>query len=239
MEVSNLDDNCADRGECRAEAECSHEDADDGVACADGAGECNGEGECVVPDKFNLGETCSDDDQCGSGSCAATTNGDSVCCSAACEGTCQACGADGQCNKTPSHDDGCDFSCPGDTSCTSYPDAPANNCIGFGVCLSQAQFCAPSQFESGIPCGASAECDGSGSCLTVDRQSPTVVSITPDDDVTEVERDVVIEVTFSEPIDESTINDAVTLSGPDGEVPITVTMLDATTLAVSPNVTLR
>lgn len=235
---ADLEDNCSDLGECRAEAECPYENANSGVACADGTGACDGDGECVVPDKLSLGETCTTDDQCGSGSCAATTNGGNVCCSADCEGTCQACGSDGQCNKTPLHDEACEFSCPSDTSCTSYPDAPANNCIGFGVCLSQAQFCSPSHFVSGTDCGVSAECNGSGACLTVDRQSPTVVSVTPDDDATEVERDVVIQVTFSEAIDASTIDGAVTLSGPDGDVPTTVTMLNSTTLAVSPNVTL-
>lgn len=233
-----LQNNCLALGECRTEAQCQAIDAELGSNCAGGEGQCNGVGECVVADKLGLGQTCSTADECGSGSCAFTASGGKVCCSSACEGTCQACGADGQCNKAPARDDACDFSCPNDTSCATYPDAPNNNCAGFGVCLSQVQFCSPSYLREGTTCGASNECDGAGECLYVDKTPPRVVTVTPDDGGTDVDRDVVIEVTFSEPIDDTTIDGAVTLYGPDGEVDATVTLLDSTTLAVSPNVSL-
>ncbi len=233
-----LEDNCLDTGECRTEAQCSVADVGQGTPCAGGEGECDGQGECVVPDKLALGRTCTNADECGSGYCAETASGGSVCCSSACEGTCQACGADGQCNKAPAHDDACTFACPSDTSCATYPDAPTNNCVGFGVCLAKAQFCTASYIQEGTACGASQECDGAGECSYVDRASPSVVSVNPVNGSTDVDRDVVIEVTLSEPIDEDSVGDAAKLYGPDGQVDVTVTLLDATTLVVSPNASL-
>jgi hypothetical protein len=51
-----------------------------------------------------------------------------------------------------------------------------------------------------------------------DTTRPTIVSITPDDGDSGVERDVTITVEFSEPIDPSTITGAsVVLEGPDGD----------------------
>lgn len=191
-----------------------------------------------MPDKLSLGEDCDESAECGSGHCALGVNGDTVCCSAACDQTCQVCGSDGQCNVAPANDDACYVACPEDTACTQYPEPPAQTCAGFGVCVAAEQYCQPDQAAAGVECGESSECDGNGQCVVVDRQPPQVVGVTPSNDASNVDRDVVIEITFSEPINSSGLADLFTLNGPDGEVPTTVAMLDDVTVALSPNVTL-
>jgi hypothetical protein len=60
------------------------------------------------------------------------------------------------------------------------------------------------------------ETGGSGGS---DDDPPTVESFTPDDGSLDVERDIVITITLSEPIDESTVTaTSVTFEGPDGSV---------------------
>ncbi len=237
-ETTTANANCEAIGECRTESDCQFDDALAGTPCADNTGLCSGSGECDVPDKLSLGEDCDESEECGSGHCALGVNGDTVCCSAACDQTCQVCGSDGQCDVAPANDDACDVVCPENTACTQYPEPPAQTCAGFGVCVAAEQYCQPDHAAAGVECGESSECDGDGQCVVVDRQAPQVVEVTPGNSASNVDRDVVIEITFSEPINSSGLADLFTLNGPDGEVPTTVAMLDDVTVALSPNVTL-
>jgi hypothetical protein len=107
-----------------------------GAAGADAAGGRTVVGNCVRPEKTkSLGAACGCHDECDSGSCV-----DGVCCSSACNGTCQACnvpGKAGTCSPVPAgmrpanpaqctRDDiatcGSDGTCDGNGACRRYPD---------------------------------------------------------------------------------------------------------------------
>ena len=100
--------------ECRVfdcvDGTCLEAIAPTGTACGNDAGfECTGNGVCKVA----LGAPCGDDGDCASSMCI-----DNVCCSAACDGTCEACdvaGAEGDCALVPLGDDP-DDEC-GETAC--------------------------------------------------------------------------------------------------------------------------
>ena len=108
-----------------------------GTACA---GACAGDADCVaaafcsgaacVAD-LGLGMPCSGNGQCASGSCA-----DGVCCNEACDGTCKACNAAGQCQNIPVNTDPAE-ECPGTQVCN-----------GSGGCVKQ----------QGDTCNASSQC---------------------------------------------------------------------------------
>lgn len=160
---------CADLGECRKTAQCVAVDAASGAACADGAGTCDGEGSCVVPDKLNLGQTCSSNEECAEGHCVALGDGSNVCCDSACEGTCEACGSDGRCNQMPPDDSHCSAVTCGEqpNSCASYPASlNVNRCAAFGQCHTAETYCTVSNAASGTSCGSGLECDGAGQCIS-------------------------------------------------------------------------
>ena len=160
------DTNCEGVGLCAASASCTHEDVASGTSCQSSAGTCTGTGECFVPNKAVLGENCAGDDDCGSGFCAATASGGLVCCSEACAGVCEACGADGYCDDAPADDSRCDsITCAPDTICTDYPAAlNANRCAGAGQCITEAAHCQPVYADSTVSCGSGIFCDGAGNC---------------------------------------------------------------------------
>lgn len=75
--------------------------------------------------------------------------------------------------------------------------------------------------------GSSGTAGGEGGSGGADDDSapPTIVSIAPADGDVDVERDITVTVTFSEPIDERTVTEtSVALSGPDGEVSGTISV---------------
>jgi hypothetical protein len=74
--------------------------------------------------------------------------------------------------------------------------------------------------SSGAPSqnGGTAGGGGEGGA-SADTDPPTIVSITPDDGASDVERDVTVRIEFSERLDESTVtSSSVRLDGPDGTV---------------------
>jgi hypothetical protein len=78
---------------------------------------------------------------------------------------------------------------------------------------------------SGSGGSAGADEGGAGSGGAGDDQGPTVDSFTPTDGSSDVERDIEVTAELSEPIDESTVTEtSVTLEGPDGEVPGTLSV---------------
>jgi len=94
------------------------------------------------------------------------------CCERACNGTCEACSALGDCNVSPGNDPNCPrIDCPTSaTVCVSYPpDVSANLCASFGACRDQQQECRPRFAPAGTACepvapGVAGQCDGSGNC---------------------------------------------------------------------------
>lgn len=161
-----LDANCAALNSCVAEAECTATPVAADTPCQEGAGTCDGNGECVVPDKLSLGETCAAADECGSGHCVESVDGERVCCDAACDGLCEGCGSDGRCDATPDDDAACEaITCDSDTACTSYPEPLEDNrCASFGQCVTSAAYCRADHAEDGASCGDNRACDGAGEC---------------------------------------------------------------------------
>ncbi len=113
-----------------------------------------------------LGEACTSADDCASQHCAATLNGDLVCCNQACDGLCVACSADGYCDQTPETDSRCDvISCTASSACTTYPSIQSiKECRGFGQCETESNFCTPTYSSSDVTCGEVMTCDGNGGC---------------------------------------------------------------------------
>jgi len=166
--ADDLANNCADKGVCVTEASCTiMNDPDDATCGTTGEpGLCDGEGECVIEGKAGLGDTCAMDDDCASLYCVEGLAGGSICCDAPCDGVCEGCGSDGHCDAAPEDDDRCDIDCADDTACQMYPaDPTGDRCQGFGQCVTEAAYCAPSNVDAGTNCGTNRSCDGSGECV--------------------------------------------------------------------------
>src|SRR5688572_15028691 len=98
LDESGLSQNCASLGACKSAVECPPEPALEGTPCEQDAGTCDGDGACLVPSKAALGQSCTIDDDCAEGHCVADgEQGALICCDAACDGICEACGGDGRC----------------------------------------------------------------------------------------------------------------------------------------------
>lgn len=157
--------NCEGIGACRTEPACDVVDANADVPCASGEGTCDGAGECVVAGKLSLGEVCDAGDECGSGFCAETSDGERVCCDAACDGNCQACGDDGRCDQSLTDDAGCGVvRCPGDSTCRDYPTSVTQNRCVAGTCGTGEQVCSFTAQGEGQSCASTLLCDASGGC---------------------------------------------------------------------------
>lgn len=109
--------------------------------------------------KFDLGDTCSSDDECGAGTCQDTATGGKVCCSSNC-GSCQMCNDAGNGCATPSSvPEGCactstDASkCADSYSCTNdiCVDNACQNPVTTG-CLIGGQCIAEGTKQPGNPC---------------------------------------------------------------------------------------
>jgi hypothetical protein len=141
---------------------CDATNVDTDTPCADGAGQCDGKGQCVLPDRALLGEACEEDAECGSDHCVAGQDGAKLCCDAACDGVCTACGTDGHCDVTPAEDAECgEITCSESDECTVYPPNRAA-CAGFGACETTQSYCEP-EFTT-ASCNGGGTCDGSGNC---------------------------------------------------------------------------
>jgi uncharacterized membrane protein len=141
---------------------CDHTNVEVDTPCADGKGACDGEGQCVVPDLALLGGSCENDAECGSGHCAASEDGEKVCCDTACDGACTACGKDGHCDVAPAEHAACgELACPQSSECTAYPPNAAA-CEAFGECATTASYCQPEYTTD--TCANGGTCNGKGVC---------------------------------------------------------------------------
>jgi hypothetical protein len=132
---------CAGRGSCSAITGCTPIYKPLDAPCGqNGQGKCDGGGACrdsLLP----LGAPCAAGAECTEGFCAATATGAKVCCSQACDGTCEQCSALGQCNEAPGVDAvHCTIEpCPADDVCREYPEtATEARCASFGQCVGSA-----------------------------------------------------------------------------------------------------
>lgn len=230
----SLGQNCEDVGVCRTSAECESHEVTESISCLSGTGTCLA-GVCDVPNKKNQGEDCTSDSDCGTNNCAAKSNGEKVCCSAPCDGVCEACGDDGVCSQAPADDARCVVDCDAGDQCTHYPPRlTTNRCNGFRQCVASAQYCAASYEPTTVSCGASYYCDGQGGCVFRDTAVPFVSGSTPQNNASAVDTAAVIDIQFSEPMNTSSTSGA-TLTGPTGNVSVTVSWNGNTHLLVSPN----
>ncbi len=112
-----------------------------------------------------LGAPCTSDAQCESDHCATTADGASICCDTACRGICEACSATGSCSDVPLLDSRCTaVQCDEPEPCFVVPPtSPANQCSGFGQCLTATEYCVPTPDE-GANCGSGLVCDAQGKC---------------------------------------------------------------------------
>lgn len=106
------------------------------------------------------GESCSDDAQCGEGTCEEAPDGKQVCCTASC-GNCKICDAAGTgCADPPSVPEGCDCTgsdasnCADALPCTDdvCNNGVCSNDIQSGFCVIAGQCVAHNQPETGNPC---------------------------------------------------------------------------------------
>jgi hypothetical protein len=152
-----------------------------------------------VLDLLALGEPCSHDCECANGTCAAGVccdgfEVDGVCCQTACDGTCEACDADGVCRPAAEGTDpgdecddesaascGEDGECDGSGACRLYADGTGCGtngcegttlssaiCNGAGQCLTSSVACAPYECDS-----SASACFAS--CSSIDQCSPANV----------------------------------------------------------------
>ncbi|MEY4548498.1 MAG: hypothetical protein RL685_4693 [Pseudomonadota bacterium] len=113
----------------------------------------------------SLGSACGEDAACDSGFCASGR-----CCETACDGTCEACSASGQCNTAPIDDARCPpIPCGATTTtCAQYATLQAaNRCAGPGECKTT---CDPISVAVDVLCeevapGLRGQCDERGDCV--------------------------------------------------------------------------
>lgn len=158
--------NCDGIGQCRVitEGDCEPLLANAGTLCVSATGTCNDNGACVVPNKKVLGESCVADDECAEGHCVVGRSGNSLCCTAACDGPCQTCSDSGRCDQIPSHDASCEIvDCAEDNLCRDYgPDLTTNLCRGFAECRT-VRDCSITFLRPEQECA----CEADGSCSLV------------------------------------------------------------------------
>ena len=194
LDSTQLSLNCQAFAECKVQADCAALPEPASTPCQGGTGSCDGAGACVVEGKASLGAACAGDTDCAEGHCVAGPGGASICCDAACDGPCQACGATGRCDLTPEQDQRCDaVACPPDDVCRDYTaDVTASECRGFGQCQT-GRDCAFTALRPEAECScdattgacrllASAACSTAGECQSgvcgVNGQGTTVCCAT-------------------------------------------------------------
>lgn len=152
---------------------------DDDVRCAKGAYERCTSGQWATLDECSAGcdvalggclpgagKTCLADDVCGEGSCQLTSDGQRICCTANCAGSCRSCAADGQSCVNEVDDSACGtISCPNDDTCRNYTEGSVTSarCLD-GRCASPEQLCSFTPRGAGEACSATHLCDTAGNC---------------------------------------------------------------------------
>jgi hypothetical protein len=150
----------------------------EGVCC--GVASCGAAATCAAPGhegtcRKSAGQSCTIDDECGTGSCA-----DGVCCDSACTGQCEACdvaGSIGKCTPASGHPHGARPACPHPTSvaCPECDACTASACDGAerGRCaaLPGSETECRAKSCKGDTLTARALCDGTGVCPTATQTS--------------------------------------------------------------------
>lgn len=114
----------------------------------------------------SAGEACPVDNVCGEGSCQAASNGEQICCTANCGGSCKSCASDGKSCVNEADDSACGtVSCPDDSACRDYTESSVTSgrCLD-GQCASPEQLCAFTPRGAGQACSATHLCDTAGNC---------------------------------------------------------------------------
>ena len=117
--------------------------------------------------RAGAGDECASDADCGAGSCQATSTGERVCCTAACEGACRRCAPSGLECEALDDDAACgNILCPQDSPCSTFPPSvSAGRCID-GRCGTPGQLCVGTPTNVGESCSATSLCDAAGNCST-------------------------------------------------------------------------
>ncbi|MBK7581987.1 MAG: hypothetical protein IPI67_17490 [Myxococcales bacterium] len=110
-----------------------------------------------------LGQACSSDAECGTGSCA-----DGVCCDTACDGVCEACNVPGQVGFCVAHAAGTDpeQECAAPTCVKGVEESFA--CDGSGACQPQSNSCgsyACGDSACRTECRSNADCASNAACV--------------------------------------------------------------------------
>lgn len=117
------------------------------------------------------GQACESDADCGEGTCLATAEGNRVCCTGACDTSCQRCSAEGSACVDIDDDEACGtIECPTD-ACRIYDPATvvADRCNA-GRCATAAEACSVFQPQrADLECSAAALCDAEGGCSRAKR----------------------------------------------------------------------
>jgi uncharacterized protein (TIGR03382 family) len=111
-----------------------------------------------------LGSPCGSDAACASGHCA-----DGVCCNQACDGQCQACGADGVCLSVMGAPVGGRAACGGSGACAGTCDGVDGRACHFPA-PSDVTTCGAASCTNGVATLV-AKCDGTGSCAPAATQT--------------------------------------------------------------------
>lgn len=114
----------------------------------------------------SAGQACASDADCGEGTCLATAEGNRVCCTGACDTSCQRCSAQGTECVNVDDDEACGaIECPTD-SCRIYdPATLVESRCNAGRCATAEEACTVFQPQrADLECSATALCDDEGSC---------------------------------------------------------------------------
>jgi hypothetical protein len=159
--------NCgSDPGHCNSDAECATGAHCQSHICVGNSSDA-GSTDAGTPDAGPRSAACDAGSDCDGGFCVS-----GFCCATACNGVCQSCGLDGQCNQTPADDARCGtITCSTlSTQCRTFSDLITNRCQSFGVCKTVSTADCTSVVNAGTTtvCGGTAPCnafcDGQGNC---------------------------------------------------------------------------
>ncbi|HTV18182.1 MAG TPA: hypothetical protein VMG12_05915 [Polyangiaceae bacterium] len=116
--------------------------------------------------KRSAGQACETDAECGEGTCLATAEGNRVCCTGACDTSCQRCSAEGTECVNLDDDEACGtIECPTDSCRTYDPATVVTDRCNAGHCATAEEACTVFQPQrADLECSATELCDAEGNC---------------------------------------------------------------------------
>jgi hypothetical protein len=120
----------------------------------------------------SVGQLCEADTDCGEGTCLATAEGDRVCCTGACNTSCQRCSALGTECVSVDDDEACGpIECPTDPCRVYDPATVVTNRCTAGRCATVGEACTVFEPQrAALECSATALCDDEGTCSVPKRE---------------------------------------------------------------------